>query len=209
MRQAPKRVFRSKSSIPLGSARLSCLSLNNLPPSPALYHGSRFTSCSMDDVAPLLSPESFFRSQNKSFNVFRSTVLSCLRNSSTRRFSVKRTSYFIGLPSHTPYPKPFMRRASSPQNAFFALRHDRNVLLVSQSSLSLNNLPPARDTRDGTRVLPGLLPRTRFSLQKPPPGNGDPIGMRPTRHAYTRMRTRPPAPTRKRTTHKKFTIAYI
>ena len=98
VRQAPKRVFRSKSSIPLGSARLSCLSLNNLPPSPALCHGSRFTSCSMDDVAPLLSPESFFRSQNKSFDVFRSTVLSCLRNSSTRRFSVKRTSCFIGLP---------------------------------------------------------------------------------------------------------------
>lgn len=63
-RVKPKIVFRSKSSIPLGSARLSCLSLNNLPPSPALRRGSRFTSRSMDDVAPLPSPESFFCSRN-------------------------------------------------------------------------------------------------------------------------------------------------
>ena len=193
MRQAPESFFRSKTSIPLGSARLSCLSLNNLPPSPALCHGSRFTSCSMDDA------------------------------------------------SHC-----------HPQNPFFALKHDRNVLLVSQSSLSSNNLPPARDTRDGTRVLPGLLPRTRFSLQKPLFGDGTSDCLSPRRgiphpHASRprsprramgirsgcdprvtriaggrangrrrecicyppRMRTRPPAPTRKRTTHKKFTIAYI
>ena len=153
VRQAPESFFRSKSSIPLGSARLSCLSLNNLPPSPALCHGSRFTSCSMDDVAPLLSPESFFRSRNHCPALFRSAVLSCLGNSSARRFSVERASLSAMLPD----------------------------LL-------------ARPTRDAYR---GREVQRKAGIVRIWP------------YAYTRMRTRPPAPTRKRTTHKKFTIAYI
>lgn len=62
-----------------------------------------------------------FRSQSNVFNVFRPSVLSCLRNFPTRRFSVKRISYFIGVFVTHALSKALYATRVTRQNAIFCV----------------------------------------------------------------------------------------
>ena len=141
-------------------------------------------------------PESFFRSGNHCPALIRSTVLSRLGNSPTRRSSVQRTSQFIELRPHAPRPKPSTRGASSPRILFPPPEPHQFDLSVHPSPLRWRNSPPDDSLSDGQ---PRLL---RFQTPAPAtrhaPWEGGPTEEGESMHttlrarAYAYARARPP-----------------